>query len=233
MKNFVLILAIFIFCGANAHAEVIFYDDFTGGLTWTTSDSSVYIKDNDYLYISSDSGYDDWAERNFAINLTPDTPIIIKQRIKLDSGGLNYRLPGEEIFFEDSSKIGICYLPSDPGQTYGWYFGFGNEGYSGIEEPAVIGEDYWVVTKLVITPTGGELYMRPDADDKVNGWYSEDFTFVTSTAWSHSQITKIRFDQPWDSANSIDYIKISAIPEPATLLLFGFGGLLLRRKRRA
>jgi len=90
-KHIVLSIALVLitFVAINAHAETLFYDDFTENLTWTTSDNSVYIKDNAYLYIDADStDNDDWAEKSFSIDVLSGYPIVIEQRIKLDKGGL-------------------------------------------------------------------------------------------------------------------------------------------------
>ncbi|MFA6175041.1 MAG: chitobiase/beta-hexosaminidase C-terminal domain-containing protein [Phycisphaerae bacterium] len=192
----------------------IYQDDFRESLTWMVSDSSVYIKDNEYLYISADGGLtdDDGAEKIFDIDLMPGKQIIIEQRVKLESGGLNYRLPHTQVYFEDMSDIGVTYLPSGPGQSYGWLFA----DWTGINQPEIPGAgdwnsataDYWTVIRLVITPTGGELYMKPD--DAGKGWFSDNFSFIAFANWSHSKISKIKFTQPWDSVNYMDYITIKS-----------------------
>jgi hypothetical protein len=195
---------------SNADVQSIYHEDFRGELTWTPSNSSVYIRDGEYLYISADGYLGDGAEKIFDIDLLPGKQVVIEQRIKLAEYGMNYRLPAESIFFEDATNIAVTYLPSDPGQSLGWHF----DDWTGINDPCVPGDgywdtataDYWTVTRIVITPTGGELYMKPDDPEK--GWFSNDYVRITSAVWTHSKITKIMFKQSWDSANYIDYIDI-------------------------
>lgn len=194
--------------------RILFQDNFKGPLTWTVSNSSVHIKDNDFLVIDSDGHNDDWAEKDLSVSLSSERPVIIEQRLKLQSGGMNYRLPHETISFEDSSTITATYLPNFPGiesqPPYGWGFG----GWTGNHDHAVPGSgywtsstaDYWALTRIVITPTEGVLYVKPD--DREKGWFSDQFYQVASRKWSHSRIEKIRFSQPWDSVCYIDYIKI-------------------------
>lgn len=183
----------------------IYRDDFTGSLTWTRSSSSVYIKDNEYLYIGRDDPWytvwGDYAEKGFFIDLFSNKSVVIEMRVKLFSGGQNYRLPQQLIYFEDASYIGVTYLP-DGLNRYGWGF----LGWTTLNQPAVPGENYWTLIKVVLTSTGGQLHMKPD--DSTRGWYSEQFSFIKSASWSHTKITKIRFEQPWDSINYVDYISI-------------------------
>ena len=103
-----------------AMGEVLFSDDFTDTLTWSTSDASVYIKDNDFLYMQSDGGYSDWADKTLSIDLSNNYDIIVEQRMKLESDGRDYTLPIQKIYFDDDKVIDITFLPS--GQ-YGWNFG--------------------------------------------------------------------------------------------------------------
>ena len=236
--GFVLTILLALTGIARAEVELLYYEGFDGSssVPWTASNNSVDVNySGGYLYIGANGVQDDGvAEREFSIDLSTDAPIVIEQRLKLESDGLNYRLPSEEIVFEDSSELAVTYLPGDPPENYGWLCG----GWTGITEPEVPGAgwwtsataDYWTITKFVMTATGGQLFMKPD--DLAKGWHSDEFQFIASTSWSHSQITKIRFSQPWDSVNYIDYISIHEIPEPATLSLLALGGLALIRRRR-
>jgi hypothetical protein len=229
--NIVLLVVATLLVGSSAALAtevVLFQDDFSGPLTWNYSDDSVYIKDNSFLYIGADGAYDDWAEKPISLSLSSN-PIVIEQRIKLESGGLNYRLPNQWVWFEDGRNVEVSYLQ---GSSDGWHF----VEYTGDNNNPVPGEDYWAVTKMVLTSTDGALYVKPDDADR--GWFSTEFYGVATATWSHSSITKIGFKQPWDSVNYVDWIKVSQVPEPGTLALIapallGFAGIAFRRMRMA
>ena len=205
-KRYILIyllticLTITVLFSGNAGAEVLYEEDFTDTLTWSTSDNSVYIKDNDFLFIGTDGGYGDWAEITIPIDLSSDYNIIVEQRMKLESNGRNYLVPIVKMFVDDTKHLDITYLP---GNQYGWNFG----GWTQNQEHAPPGENYWVVAKAIIKPSGGVLYIKPD--DSVKGWFSNDFVKVLSKEWSYAKISKIRLFQTWDSVSYYDYIKIT------------------------
>ena len=216
------LVAVLATVGVGAGADYLYFDDFNDPLTWDTSDSSVYIKNDDYLYIGTDGGYVDWAEYDINLELTSDQ-IAIEQRQKLESGGLNYRLPCEAFCFEDGEEFGITYLGTDeahPDPTHGWLFG----SWTGSHEHAVPGTgwwtsataNYWAVTKIILNSTEAELFVKPD--DLERGWYSDEYYKVAQADWSHSTITTIRFRQPWDSVCYIDYIKIYGLEVQPPLL---------------
>ncbi|MCK4797404.1 MAG: LamG domain-containing protein, partial [Spirochaetes bacterium] len=200
VRTLAISMVVAVVLSGTAMGEVLFSDDFKDTLTWTTSDNSVYIKDNDFLYIGSDGEYDDFAEKTFSIDLSNNYNIIIEQRIKLESSGRDYTLSNQHIYFEDDKVISVTYLPS---AQYGWNLG----GWTKNHDNAIPGEGYWAVTKIIITPNGGELYLKPD--DSARGWFSNDFVKVASKDWSYNRITKIVFRQHWDSVNYFDYIKIT------------------------
>ncbi len=213
-------------------------DDIPIDGTWVISNSSVSTA-NGQLVVTSNGIVDDgWAEHSLSMNLSNQNPVVIDSRQRLDSGGENYRLPIEDIFFASGSTLSTTYLPSGP-IPYGWHFttASGDSSWSGIDNPPVPGENYWAVTRLVLTPTGGELFLKPD--DAAQGWYSDQFEPVLSTSWaSESSITGIRFKQPWDAAFTVDYVNVTVTPEPSTLALLSVGIISLaayawRRKRRA
>ena len=86
LTKYTVLIAIFSWTTSVAHSAVLFEDNFTGSLTWNKSGSSVYIKDNDFLYIGANGAYNDgWAEKNLHIPLSSGNPIIIEQRLKLKS----------------------------------------------------------------------------------------------------------------------------------------------------
>lgn len=199
-RRLVIGMILMLLLSGTAMGEVLFSDDFTDTLTWSTSDASVYIKDNDFLYIQSDGGYGDWADKTLSIDLSNNYDIIVEQRMKLESAGRGYTLPIQKIYFDDDKILDITFLPSG---AYGWNFG----GWTQNFDNPIPGEGYWVVLKVIITPSGGDLYIKPD--DSAKGWFSNEFINVTSKDWSYAEITKIRFHQTWDSVNYFDYIKIT------------------------
>jgi len=187
------------------------------GRQWSVSNASVIVLNDEFLVIVSDGGYDDWAETILSLPLSSQKPLVMEQRIKLRSGGSNYLLPGQTIYFENSTDVTALTISALPGQSYGWNFG----GWTQIGDHMPPNEDYWAVTRIVITPTGGKLFVKPD--DAARGWFSDTFYHIASKQWSHSRIEKVRFSQPWDSVNYIDYFKVynKSTSLPWLLLLLG------------
>ncbi len=272
------LMVLFIAVGQAQAQTTLFSDDFTGPLTWTTSDASVSIQSGN-LVIGNNRITNDYAEKGVSISLSSDNYIVIEQRTKVTAGGLGYALPQEYVTFEDSSKLWTTNLPNgnpgnyDSSHPYGWLFGVssfsGNVGNGGGWGDDVVWShndnedvptsgfwtsstaDRWAVTQLILTPTGGELLVKPD--DAANGWFGDTFYPVASAYWSHSQISAIGFEQPWDAECNINYINVTSVPgsctipdpgtfsqitpEPSTFTLLGVGvigllGYAWRRRRR-
>ena len=197
----------------NESLQLVLDDRFDDGLNWSTTDSSVAVTDDDLLFIAADGQAGDWAEKTLHVDLASHGPVVIEQRLKLHSNGLGFRLPWETVFFEDSSELAVTYRPSDESTSYGWYFG----NWTGNNTAAVPREDCWVVTRILLTATSGELYVR--LDDDAQGDVSNSFTRVAWATWSHSSIEKIKFAQPGDSANYIDYVRVYQPLHPASLAI--------------
>lgn len=182
-----------------ANPTVLSYaEEFQAPLSWTTNDPSVTWANGDHLLIGDGAGYNDFAERDFCLDLT-DVALEIECRMKLQSAGQNYRLPYQQIFFEDGSSIETTYLTA----PYGWKL----DGFDDVHTSAVPGEDHWVVLRITMTSTGGTLSVKPD--DVARGWFSNDFTQVVTATWSHQTVTRVRFHQPWDSVCLVDWFRIA------------------------
>lgn len=154
--------------------------------TWTLSNDSVSVSGGT-LHIESNGTTDDgWAKKSLSISLSTQNPVVIQQRERLESGGMDYRLPDEGIVFGDGSTLWMTYLPDFDGTNwttpyYGWHFStaWDDSSWSKIDFPDVPGAgfwtdataNYWAVTKMVLTPAGGELFLKPD--DAAQGWYSD------------------------------------------------------------
>ncbi len=288
------LMVLFIGIGQAQAQTTLFSDNFTGPLTWTTSDPSVSIQ-NGNLVIGSDGIVNDWANYGFStpLSLSSNNYIVIEQRTKVVAGGLGYALPWQGVTFEDSSRLWTANLPGlnldgssiDPRHLYGWGFGVwqstGQQGSGHGGDWVAEGDPWshndnhdvptsgywttstanvWAVTRMILTPTGGELFVKPD--DAANGWFDDQFYPVASAYWSHSQIDAIGFSQPWDAECDINYINVTSVPgsytipdpasfsqistqepppanspEPSTLVLLGIGAVSLlayvwRRRRQ-
>lgn len=72
--------------------------------------------------------------------------------------------------------------------------------------------NYWAITRIIITPTSADLYLRPD--DPGRKWTSKTFTKVCSTPLAQTEIRAIKFSQPWDSTCYVDYVKVIRTSDP-------------------
>ena len=245
-------------------------DDFTGPLTWTTSNDSISVQNGNLVLGPTAANNGAWAAKAASITLSPDSYVVIESRQKLQSGGLDYCLPREDVSFEDGTVLHSTYLPNefDGYPLHGWAFGWLTDGvgpgsgnmwtqndnhpvpHSGYWTTAAA--DYWAVTKMILTPSGGELFVKPDDPDK--GWSDDTFYPVASQYWSHSGIDQIKFVSPWSSVCDVDYVNITSVPrsytiddpfsftggattpEPSTIVLLGMAAVSMMayawRKRR-
>ncbi|MBU0490216.1 MAG: PKD domain-containing protein [Chloroflexi bacterium] len=167
-------------------------DVFASG-DWTRSDAAVVIDiSNERLHIGAGGGHGDYAEKAISITL----PIVVQTRIRLVSGGQNYRLPWFGLYYGPTSDdvVNITYLPG-----YGWAF----KEWTSLDIKAPAAENVWMTIKAEIRPDGGKLLAKNDAD--IN------FTFITTRSWSiPNEIVKIRYSQPWDAECDVDYVVISS-----------------------
>jgi len=172
-----------------------FSDDVFANGSWARSNTSVSVDTaNGWLHFDADLGNDDYAEKAASITL----PITIETRLRLISGGGDYRTAVLHIVPNDPSKTIVLVYGSDP--SMGWVFNIWGT-WTGIHTQAPPSENVWITVKAVIRADGGELWAKFDSD--------QDFIYVTSSTWSiPTQITAIRFYQPWDSINDVDYIQI-------------------------
>ena len=97
--------------------------------------------------------------------------------------------------------------------------------------------------------TSGWYYLQHDFYDAGAGVVAVDLSILNATGstiktWTLSDLTDIANDTAggnrygWFASNefpflAIDNSSLTVVPEPATMVLLGLGGLLIRRKRRA
>ncbi|MEO9321553.1 MAG: hypothetical protein ABI361_12880 [Nitrososphaera sp.] len=179
---------------------------------WTVSDPQSVFVQHGSIYIGSNGRFNDYAWKQLSIPLSNSSGIVLEQRMKLESGGKNYRLPLEIISFENGTQLIVTDLPDL--QHHGWNFG----GWTGIMDNSVPGTgdwnnataNYWAVTRIVLSDSQATLYVKPD--DAARGWYSNHFVQIATLEIKHSVLTGIKFQQPWDSINYIDYLRIYRSP---------------------
>ena len=94
-----------------------------------------------------------------------------------------------------------------------------------------------LVLDLLSAPTRGEAFdiLTNDGSDPISGEFSEG-SQVTSMFDGHAYTFHIDYDFNADGGSVGNDIRLTAVPEPATWLLMGLGGLLVlgaRPLRRA
>jgi hypothetical protein len=108
---------------------------------------------------------------------------------------------------------GISLYPEDPGITIG-------DGAAGVGFPVAQGEDgVWGMIALAVIPeipAGATIF---DLIDFHCEWGPNDV------------VVKLYSTADWVNANLEDSVIIHQVPEPASMLLLGLGGLLLRRRK--
>jgi hypothetical protein len=166
-----------------------FSTDVIGSGEWSASNASVTVNTSGgYLNIATDGANDAYAEKSFSYSL----PVIVETRMRLNGPDNGYYAPWLTVL-TNASNIGISY-------TYdlGWAF----NGFTSITTKAPsIGN--WITVKAVIRADGGELWAKYDGE--------ANFTKITTSAWSISQVMGIRFMQPWDSNCQMDYVQITKV----------------------
>ncbi|MCE7735408.1 MAG: hypothetical protein GPJ54_11055 [Candidatus Heimdallarchaeota archaeon] len=171
-------------------------------LNWTKSDSSVSVG-NGYLQISTDGSYGDFA----SVELPADTKII-EGRVRLVSGGLDYKTP-DLFVYDDSSnliaRLGANYHTN--GNAPGWVTT--PYGYSwDLNTPFY--ENVWWDVRLVFKDGYVSFFQK---NPKLHNW---DLILQTQTTGSPS---KLSISQPWDSEINIEFLRIYTSSEVNTITI--------------
>jgi hypothetical protein len=95
---------------------------------------------------------------------------------------------------------------------------------------AFVGSYNWWIIKVTTTASDSHVladYNMTHYPTQVGQWSHVSFVFDTNYAGEQARLWLTGQDVAFDN------VTITAVPEPATMLLLSFGGLLLRRKRNA
>lgn len=182
---------------SNSPLEELFSTDVFSGSDWLRTDSSVWVdQDAGWLVIGTGPGYNDAAWRDVCFTL----PVTLEARMRLVSGGLNYRLPWIAPVFSDGTCAWMTFLNGIvPGKHGGWNF----NGWTFVLDHGPSAENQWATITAELRTDGGSLSVKYDGDP--------GFTAVLTRTWTlPNRIVGIRVEQPWDSVCHVDYIRIES-----------------------
>ena len=182
--------------GLSAEVEDFSSDVFLTS-TWSRSSPSVYVDNaNGWLIIPSIGSVKGFAEREVSDSL----PLTITARMRLVSGGRDYKLPKLELYFSDENFISVTFLTDvNPSDSHGgWLF----DGWTFVNTLGPTAENQWLTVRMVIRRDGGDLYAKRDSEDEFQHIASRDWEIGGSPA-------RVRLMQTWDATCHIDYLSIS------------------------
>jgi len=175
-------------------------DVFAGGWTRTNTSVSVDVAKG-LLRIGTNGANDDLAQAPVNTQL----PVTIRSRMRLVSGGQNYRLPQISVGYGASEQSGI-YVTYLPGSGFGWALGPAASSFTNTNGNSPSTTGVWVTVTAEIRSNGGVLYSQMDGQSAR--------TQVATASWSiPSQMTVLYLKQPWDAVCEFDYVSVhGAIP---------------------
>ena len=146
-----------------------------------------------------------------------------------NGGGVDFNTntPGVSITtYTFTTALGV--VPGTEYNVYAYWRGQGNTG------PAIytIGDGgAAVVVDMTSYPTADIMILDPDPAGNNNGVTHFGFQLLGTVVEDGDGVLTVVLAADGQNFINVDAVAIEVIPEPATMMLLGLGGLLLRRKR--
>jgi hypothetical protein len=135
----------------------------------------------------------------------------------------NINLTGENTTVDDYGRFSVYDNVNDGGIWYEYSLSLTASGLEGVEDMSGIIEAFNHPTNVTGSFTGLFQLTENQTSPANQGYYTVNLTLdMTNWAWENQASL-----DPYSFADSY----FAAVPEPATMLLLGMGGLLLRKRK--